>query len=61
MRVTLTTTVETEVAAETIRRGLLDFSGERPSRWPQLDPKTYEVHWVKEASAEVTEGSPLPK
>ena len=61
MRVTLTTTVETVVAAETIRRGLLDFSDERPNRWPQLDPKTYEVHWVKEASAEVTEGSPFPK
>ena len=61
MRVTLTTTVETDVPADTIRRGLLDFSDERPDRWPQLDPKTYEVHWVKETSAEVTEGSPLPK
>lgn len=61
MRVTVTTTVETDLPADTIRRGLLDFSDERPDRWPQLDPKTYEVHWVKETSAEVTEGSPFPK
>ena len=61
MRVTLTTTVETDVEAETIRRALLDFSEDRPSRWPQLDPKTYRVHRVDETSAEVTEGSPFPK
>ncbi|MGI9667462.1 MAG: hypothetical protein ACR2N2_10215 [Acidimicrobiia bacterium] len=61
MRVTLTTTVDTDVAPDTIRRGLLDFSDERPNRWPTLDPKTYEVHWVGETSAEITEGSPIPK
>ena len=61
MRVTLTTTVESDVPPDVIRRGLLDFSDERPNRWPQLDPKTYEVHWVDETSAEVTEGSPFPK
>ena len=61
MRVTLTTTVETDVAADTIRNALLDFSDQRPDRWPQLDPKTYEVHWVKGTSAELTEGSPFPK
>ena len=61
MRVALTVTVETDVEAETIRRGLLDFSDERPSRWPQLDPETYQVHWVGETSAEITEGSPFPK
>ena len=60
MRVTLTTTVETDVPADTIRRALLDFSDERPDRWPQLDPKTYQVHWVKETTAELTEGSPFP-
>ena len=61
VRVTLTATVETDVGADTIRRGLLDFSDERPNRWPQLDPKTYEVHWVGDTSAEITEGSPIPK
>ncbi len=61
MRVTLTTTVESDVAADTIRRGLLDFSDQRPERWPQLDPKTYQVHWVDDTSAELTEGSPFPK
>lgn len=61
LRVTLTSTVETDVAADTIRRGLLDFSEERPNRWPQLDPKTYRVHWIRDTSAEITEGSPFPK
>ena len=61
MRVTLTTTVESDVSPETIRRGLLDFSSERPNRWPTLDPDTYQVHWVDATSAEITEGSPFPK
>lgn len=61
MRVTLNTTVDTDVSPELIRMALLDFSDERPDIWPQLDPKTYEVHWLDETSAEVTEGSPFPK
>lgn len=61
MRVTLDVEVESSVAPELIRRALLDFSDRRPEIWPQLDPKTYQVHWVGETSAEVTEGSPLPK
>ena len=61
MRVTLTTTVETDIPPGVIRRALLDFSDERPNRWPQLDPETYEVHWVGETSAEIPEGSPYPK
>ena len=61
MRVTLTATVETDVSPDVIRRALLDFSDERPDRWPTLDPKTYEVHWVGETAAELTEGSPFPK
>ena len=61
MRVNLTTTVESDVPAATIRRALLDFSDERPNRWPTLDPKTYRVHWVAESTAELTEGSPFPK
>lgn len=61
MRVTVMVDVESNVPPELIRQGLLDFSDRRPEIWPQLDPKTYEVHWVNETSAEVTEGSPLPK
>jgi hypothetical protein len=61
MRVTLAVDVESDVAPELIRRALLDFTDGRPEIWPQLDPRTYEVHWVKETSAEATEGSPLPK
>jgi hypothetical protein len=61
VRVTLNTTVDSDVSPELIRRALLDFSDERPDIWPQLDPKTYKVHWVDETTAEVTEGSPFPK
>lgn len=61
IRVTLEVEVETNVAPELIRQALLDFSDRRPEIWPQLDPKTYQVHWIDETSAEVTEGSPLPK
>jgi hypothetical protein len=61
MRVRLEVEVESDVPAELIRRALLDFSDRRPEIWPQLDRKTYEVHWVAETSAELTEGSPIPK
>jgi hypothetical protein len=61
VRVTLEVEVESDVAPHLIRRALLDFSDRRPDVWPQLDPETYQVHWVDETSAEVTEGSPLPK
>jgi hypothetical protein len=61
MRVRLEVEVDSEVAPELIRRALLDFSERRPEIWPQLDPATYEVHWVAETSAELTEGTPRPK
>jgi hypothetical protein len=61
VRVRLEVEVGSDVAPELIRRALLDFSDRRPEIWPQLDPKTYLVHWVGDASAEVTEGSPMPK
>ncbi|MGI9585595.1 MAG: hypothetical protein ACR2N7_08400 [Acidimicrobiia bacterium] len=61
MRVTLHTSVDTDVSPDLIRRALLDFSDRRPDIWPQLDPKTYKVHSVGETSADVTEGSPFPK
>ena len=61
MRVTLHTTVDSDVSPDLIRTALLDFGEDRPDIWPQLDPKTYQVHWVDETTAEVTEGSPFPK
>ncbi len=61
MRVMLNTTVDSDVSPELIRMALLDFSDARPDIWPQLDPKTYQVHWVDQTTAEVTEGSPFPK
>jgi hypothetical protein len=61
MRVTVDAEVETDLAPGTIRDALLDFTDRRLELWPQLDPATYQVHWVSETSAEVTEGSPRPK
>ena len=61
MRVTLHADVESDVAPDLIRQALLDFTDRRPDIWPQLDARTYKVHWVGETSAEVTEGSPFPK
>ena len=61
MRVRLEVEVESEVAPELVRRALLDFSDRRPEIWPQLDPDTYEVHWVSDTTAELTEGTPRPK
>ena len=61
MRVTLHVDIESDVSPELIREALLDFTDRRPDIWPQLDRKTYEVHWVEETSAELTEGTPFPK
>ena len=61
MRVKLRTDVATNIPPELIRRALLDFTDRRPDIWPQLDRKTYRVHWVGDTEAEVTEGSPFPK
>ena len=61
MRVTLHADVDSEVDPELIRKALLDFSDRRPDLWPQLDRKTYELHWLGETGAEVTEGSPFPR
>ncbi len=61
MRVRLEVEVDSDVPADLIRLALLDFSERRPDIWPQLDRKTYEVHWIEEMTAELTEGSPFPK
>jgi hypothetical protein len=61
VRVTLHTTVDSDVSPEVIRMALLDFGDDRPDIWPQLGPRTYQVHWIDDTSAEVTEGSPFPK
>jgi hypothetical protein len=61
VKVRLTATVDSTVSADVVRRALLDFSDERPDLWPQLDPKTYKVHWVAETTAELTEGTAFPK
>ncbi len=53
--------MDTDLAPDVIRAALLDFTDRRVDLWPQLDPDTFQVHWVRETSAEVTEGSPRPK
>jgi len=61
MRTTIHVELDTDVSPEVIREALLDFTDRRLDLWSQLDPDTYQVHWVHETSAEVTEGSPRPK
>ena len=62
MRVQIHTEVDTDVAPDVIRNALLDFSPRRLEVWKEtLDPATYEVHWIEETSAEVTEGTARPK
>lgn len=54
------TVVETSAAPERVREALLDFSPERPERWPGVTPELYEVYEVGERSAEVKEGTKTP-
>jgi len=61
VRVLVEAVVDTDVRSGVIRDALLDFTDRRLDLWPQLDPATYRVHWVRETSAEITEGSPRPK
>jgi len=61
MRVALEVVVESSIPPAMIRQALLDFGDGRPEIWPQLDPSTYKVHWIAESSAELTEGTAMPK
>jgi hypothetical protein len=62
MRVRVHAEVETDVAAETIRKALLDFSDRRLEIWSKtLDPKSYEVHEIGDTWAVVKEGNRFPK
>lgn len=62
MNVDIQAELDTDVAPELIRRALLDFSERRLETWSKtLDPDTYQVHWIRDTSAEVTEGSARPK
>ena len=56
----VTLELETSVAPERIRAALLDFSPDRPTLWPGIEPTLYEVYSVGETSALVKEGSKLP-
>jgi hypothetical protein len=49
--------VESEVLPETFLGALTDFSHRRPELWPNLDRRTFAVHSLGPAAAEVTEGS----
>jgi hypothetical protein len=54
---TIQFTVESPLPPPRIRDALTDFSGRRPTLWPNLDPRYYRVHEVGESWADVTEGS----
>jgi hypothetical protein len=54
---TIHLTATTPVAPERIIRALTDFTPQRLQTWPNIDPRSYEVHAVHDTSADVTEGS----
>ena len=52
--------IQTSLTPEQVRAALLDFSDRRPSIWPGLSPKQYEVYSVGDTEADVREGSEMP-
>ena len=54
---TILLTVTTPVAPERIISAFTDFTPQRLHTFPNIDPRSYEVHTVQATSAEVTEGS----
>ena len=54
---TILLTVTTPVAPERIMSAFTDFTPQRLHAFPNIDPRSYEVHAVEATSAEVTEGS----
>lgn len=53
--------LHTSATPEQIVELLTDFSPNRPSRWPALSAKLFEVYSVGATSADVREGQDLPK
>jgi hypothetical protein len=51
--------VTTPVTPERILSAFTDFTPQRLHKFPNIDPRYYEVHAVHATSAEVTEGSAL--
>ena len=54
---TIQCSIDTPVPEERVRAALTDFSAARPAVWPNLDPSLYQVHDLRPACADVTEGS----
>jgi hypothetical protein len=52
--------LETSLPPERLRAALLDFSPDRPTLWPGIEPSLYEVYSVGDSSALVKEGSAMP-
>jgi hypothetical protein len=53
----VTFVVDSGVPAASVRAAAIDFSPDRPARWPTIDREVYKVHGIGETWAEVTEGS----
>lgn len=50
-------TIQSPRTPAEVQAALTDFSADRPSLWPAIDPDVYRVHDVGDDWAEVTEGS----
>jgi hypothetical protein len=53
--------IETPLPTGRVLEALIDFSDRRPEIWPGLEPTLYEVYSVGDTSAEIQEGSKLPR
>jgi hypothetical protein len=50
-------TISSPKDPDEVHAALTDFSAQRPTLWPAIDPNIYRVHEVGDTWAEVTEGS----
>ncbi len=59
MTATVQVAVESSLPPDRVLAAAYDFSARRPEIWANIHPRFFEVHGVKQSSAEVTEGGLL--
>src|SRR5437763_14606580 len=52
--------LQTSASPSSVRAALLDFSDDRPSIWPGIEPSLYRVISRGDSTAEIQEGSRMP-
>jgi hypothetical protein len=52
---------ETSATPDQVIEAMIDFSPNRPNRWPALSEKAFEVYHVGDTEADVREGQDFPR